>query len=80
MAKTNENIFAKSAQKREHEQEVIKKSVGAIDPDEFDADRATMNISLPKSVKVGLKVYAAKHGTSVSGLIEKWFHENCVEA
>lgn len=76
MSKSDENIFALSAQKRGAEQASIKKSVGI----ESSSDsRVTMNISLPTSIKVGLKVYAAQHGTTVSGLIEKWFHENCVE-
>ena len=79
MVKTNENIFAVSAQKREAEQVSIKKSVGAMDT-EYENERVTMNISLPGNVKMGLKIYAAQHGTSVSSLIEKWFYENCQNA
>ncbi len=78
MSKNTENIFAISAQKREAEQESIKQSVGVAEP--FDDSRTTMNISLPRDVKKGLKVYAAQNGTSVSGLIEKWFHESCQNA
>lgn len=78
MSKETENIFTKSAQKREAEQISIKKSIGSSYNDD-GYDRSTMNISLPSKVKVGLKIYAAQQGTSVSGLIEKWFHENCTE-
>ncbi len=78
MAKKDENIFTKSAQKREAEQVSIKKSVGVAETS--NAERTTVNISVAKEVKVGMKVYAAQHGTSVSGLIEKWYYENCQEA
>ena len=43
-------------------------------------DRVHVTVSLPKSVKVGLKVYAASNGTNVSALVEKWYYENCKQA
>lgn len=41
--------------------------------DESLYNKVPMTVSVKKSVKTGLKVYAAVHDTSVSSLIENWY-------
>ncbi len=71
--------FATAASDRAKEQAMIQSAVmndRKVDPDST-ADKMTLSVT--KEDKAKLKIFAAKKGLTVSGLLRIWIAENCKE-
>ena len=70
--------FADAANDRAKEQAKIQSAVmndHKVDPDNTENDKMTLSIT--KEDKAKLKIFAAKKGMTVSGLLRIWIAENC---
>lgn len=79
MAKNGENLFTAAANKRQAEQEALKRGLeqdaatsSAQEDDSADEARVKLTLALSAGDKFKLKMAAARRGVTVAKLVHEW--------